>query len=225
MDKARTIVMKHDILQANRDRAELFRARLAAENCFMVDVMGSPGAGKTSLLLALIERLRADRTVGVIEADIESTVDSDKMKQAGVRAVQLQTNGVCHVEMGMVERAKDAFGEERFDFLFLENIGNLVCPVEFDTGAHCRIVLLSVPEGYDKVYKYPMMFAVCEALIVTKCDYLPLNPDFDRMALRERATLLNPGLRIFETSARTGEGIDDVAAWMRERRAQALGGA
>lgn len=220
MDEVRKLELKHQVLQANTDAADAFRGALARRGTFMTDIMGSPGAGKTTLLLGLFERLQGE--TAVIEADIESTVDSEKIKAAGVTAVQLETNGVCHVEMGMVEQAHAALAGRDFDWLFLENIGNLVCPAEFDTGAHCRVMLLSVPEGYDKVYKYPLMFSVCEALIVTKCDYLPLNPDFDMDALVERATLLNPDLRVFVTSARTGEGMDELAAWLKERRSAAL---
>ena len=149
-------------------------------------------------------------------------MDSKKIKEAGIPAVQLETNNICHVEMGMVESAWRAFGGQHFDYLFLENIGNLVCPADFDTGAHRRVMLLSVPEGYDKVYKYPPMFAIVDALIVTKIDYLPLNPDFDMAALHEQARVLNPGLKIFEVCARTGEGVDELAAWLAEGREQML---
>ena len=221
MDDVYAIEVKRSILSENDAAAEAFRAARAAEGVFCMDVMASPGAGKTTMLLALIERLRqADGGVslGVIEADLESDVDARKIKAANVPSVELNTRGVCHVEMGMVEKAFSAFGEARFDYLFLENIGNLVCPAEFDTGAHLRVMLLSVPEGYDKVYKYPPMFAVVDALIVTKCDYLPTNPDFDRQALREAARALNPRLEIFEVSARTGEGMEELTAWVQSRR-------
>ena len=206
MNETRVIEVKQNILARNDRAADAFRAARKADGTFFLDVMASPGAGKTTLLLALIERLRAQATCGVIEADLESDVDALKIKEAGVPSVELNTRGVCHVEMGMVQKAYDAFGGAHFDYLFLENIGNLVCPAEFDTGAHARIMLLSVPECYDKVYKYPPMFAVVDALVVTKSDYLPLNP----------------GLDIFVTSARTGEGVDGLAAWVRERRASAL---
>lgn len=222
MNETRVIEVKQNILARNDRAADAFRAARKADGTFFLDVMASPGAGKTTLLLALIERLRAQATCGVIEADLESDVDALKIKEAGVSSVELNTSGVCHVEMGMVQKAYDAFGGVQFDYLFLENIGNLVCPAEFDTGAHARIMLLSVPEGYDKVYKYPPMFAVVDALVVTKSDYLPLNPDFDMEALYAQARVLNPGLDIFVTSARTGEGVDELAAWVRERRAAAL---
>lgn len=222
MNETRVIEVKQNILARNDRAADAFRAARKADGTFFLDVMASPGAGKTTLLLALIERLRAQATCGVIEADLESDVDALKIKEAGVPSVELNTRGVCHVEMGMVQKAYDAFGGAHFDYLFLENIGNLVCPAEFDTGAHARIMLLSVPEGYDKVYKYPPMFAVVDALVVTKSDYLPLNPDFDMEALHAQARVLNPGLDIFVTSARTGEGVDELAAWVRQRRAAAL---
>lgn len=230
MDDVRTVEVKREILAGNSHEADLFRAARKAEGAFMMDVMASPGAGKTTLLLALIERLRARAAadgaaqprMAVIEADLESDVDALKIKEAGVPSVELNTKGVCHVEMGMVKRAFDAFGGQPLEYVFLENIGNLVCPAEFDTGCHTRVMLLSVPEGYDKVYKYPPMFAVVDALIVTKCDYLPMNLDFNRDALREAACTLNPALEIFETSARTGEGMDELAAWVRMRREAAL---
>ncbi|GKG83052.1 hydrogenase nickel incorporation protein HypB [Eggerthella lenta] len=222
MNETRVIEVKQNILARNDRAADAFRAARKADGTFFLDVMASPGAGKTTLLLALIERLRAQATCSVIEADLESDVDALKIKEAGVPSVELNTRGVCHVEMGMVQKAYDAFGGAHFDYLFLENIGNLVCPAEFDTGAHARIMLLSVPEGYDKVYKYPPMFAVVDALVVTKSDYLPLNPDFDMEALHAQARVLNPGVDIFVTSARTGEGVDELAAWVRERRAAAL---
>lgn len=230
MDERRVIEVKRNILAANDEAADAFRAARKRDGTFFVDVMASPGAGKTTLLLALIEELRgrAGRAganlpaIGVIEADLESDVDALKIKEAGVPSVELNTRGVCHVEMGMVEMAWEAFGGAAFDWMFLENIGNLVCPADFDTGAHTRIMLLSVPEGWDKVLKYPPMFAVVDALVVTKSDYLSLNPDFDLAALEEHARALNPRLEIFVTSAHTGEGVSAVAEWLEGRR---VGGA
>lgn len=222
MEESRIIEVKESILAENDSAAAAFRAALAKKGTFFVDVMASPGAGKTTLLLALIEEMRAQASIGIIEADLESKVDSEKIEAAGIPAVQLETRGVCHVEMGMVEKAFAAFGGMAFDYLFLENIGNLVCPAEFDTGAHKRIMLLSVPEGYDKVYKYPPMFAVVDALVVTKTDYLPLNPDFNMEALHKQARVLNPKLEIFETCARTGEGIPELAAWLKACRSEVV---
>ncbi len=223
MEQSRIVEIKEDILSSNTNAADAFRAKLAQSGTFYTDIMASPGAGKTTLLLALLPYLRKQGEVGIIEADLASTVDSQKIKDAGVDAVQLETHGICHVDMGMVEKSWTAFGGKHYDFLFLENIGNLVCPAEFDTGAHKRVMLLSVPEGYDKVYKYPPMFAVVDALIVTKTDYLPLNPDFDMAALHKQARVLNPNLRIFETCARTGEGIEELATWLTECRNKVVG--
>jgi hydrogenase nickel incorporation protein HypB len=220
MDEVHLVEVKRDILAANSHEADVFRKARRSEGTFMMDIMGSPGAGKTTMLLALIDKLRASKVVavGVIEADLESDIDAQKIKEAGVASVELNTRGACHVEMGMVGKAFAAFGNTRFDYLFLENIGNLVCPADFDTGCHRRVMLLSVPEGYDKVYKYPPMFAVVDALIVTKCDYLPVNPDFDMAALRKAARVLNPRLEIFEVSARTGAGIGELASWVQHQR-------
>ena len=230
MDETRIIELRRSIFARNDAEADAFRAARKAENTFFVDIMASPGAGKTTLLLALIAQLRADSaasgddapSVAVIEADLESDVDALKIKEAGVASVELNTRGICHVEMGMVHQAFSAFGDAQYEYLFLENIGNLVCPADFDTGAHLRVMLLSVPEGWDKVMKYPPMFAVVDALVVTKSDYLSLNPDFDLAALEEHARALNPRLEIFVTSARTGEGVSAVAEWLEGRR---VGGA
>lgn len=224
MDSTRMIEVKREILAGNVAEADAFRTKRREDNTFMMDVMGSPGAGKTTLLLALIKELKTqgNPTMGVIEADLESDVDALKIKEAGIPSVELNTKGVCHVEMGMIQKAFDAFDGKKFDYLFVENIGNLVCPAEFDTGCHGRIMLLSVPEGYDKVYKYPPMFAIADALVVTKTDYLPLNPDFQQQTLREAAQVLNPNLNIFEVSARTGEGIPAFADWIRSFRERTL---
>lgn len=216
MDETRIVEIRQNILAKNDEAADAFRAKQKEEGTFFMDIMASPGAGKTTLLIALIEKLKAasDVEVGVIEADLASDVDALKMKEAGIVSVELNTKNVCHVEMGMVERSFKTFGDKKFDYVFLENIGNLVCPAEFDTGCHGRVMLLSVPEGYDKVYKYPPMFAIVDALIVTKSDYLPLNPDFDIPALKEGARALNPNLEIFVISARTGEGMDELTKWV-----------
>ena len=201
MEEKRIIQVKRDILSANDSKADAFRRTLRERGTFFMDIMASPGAGKTTLLLALIRQLRAlgQSELAVIEADLESDVDALKIKEAF-----------------------EPLESMNLDWLFLENIGNLVCPAEFDTGAHCRVMLLSVPEGYDKVYKYPPMFSLADALIVTKSDYLPLNPDFKMDALREQAAVLNPDINIFVTSARTGEGIEDLAQWLMAKRFEAL---
>lgn len=224
MNESHVIEVKRNILARNDRAADAFRRQRKEDGMFLMDIMGSPGAGKTTFLLALMKSLQkiSNFKMAVIEADLESDVDALKIKQAGIPSVELNTRGVCHVEMNMVQKAFAAFGSREYDYMFLENIGNLVCPADFDTGCHKRVMLLSVPEGWDKVCKYPPMFAVVDALIVTKCDYLPLNPDFDLDALRKHARVLNPDLNIFVTSARTGEGMDDVAAWLNEQRENLL---
>jgi hydrogenase nickel incorporation protein HypB len=226
MENRQVIEVKKNILAKNDAAADAFRAARQKEGTFFVDVMASPGAGKTTLLLALIKELKARGVgnLGVIEADLESDVDALKIKEAGISSVELNTRGICHVEMGMVTAAFEAFGvaPAPFEYLFLENIGNLVCPAEFDTGAHTRVMLLSVPEGWDKVMKYPPMFAAVEALIVTKCDYLPLSDDFDMERLHHEARKLNPALEIFEVSAKTGAGMQTLVDWLQAHRAQLL---
>ena len=224
MNDSHIIEVKRDILGHNDRAADAFRAERKKDGMFLLDIMGSPGAGKTSVLLALIGALKkeADVKIGVIEADLESDVDALKIKAAGIPSVELNTKGVCHVDMDMMKQAYAAFGGMEFDYLFLENIGNLVCPADFDTGCHKRVMLLSVPEGWDKVQKYPPMFSIVDALLVTKCDYLPLNPDFDMEKLCQHARVLNPDLEIFVTSARTGEGIEEAAAWIRKQREDTL---
>ena len=224
MNDSQIIEVKKDILGHNDRAADAFRAERKKDGMFLLDIMGSPGAGKTSVLLALIGALKkeADVKIGVIEADLESDVDALKIKAAGIPSVELNTKGVCHVDMDMMKQAYAAFGGMEFDYLFLENIGNLVCPADFDTGCHKRVMLLSVPEGWDKVQKYPPMFSIVDALLVTKCDYLPLNPDFDMEKLCQHARVLNPDLEIFVTSARTGEGIEEAAAWIRQQREETM---
>ena len=224
MNDTQIIEVKKDILGLNDRAADAFRAERKKDGMFLLDIMGSPGAGKTSILLALIGALKkeADVKIGVIEADLESDVDALKIKAAGIPSVELNTKGVCHVDMDMMKQAYAAFGGMEFDYLFLENIGNLVCPADFDTGCHRRVMLLSVPEGWDKVQKYPPMFSIVDALLVTKCDYLPLNPDFDMEKLCQHARVLNPDLQIFVTSARTGEGIEEAAAWIRQQREETI---
>ena len=224
MNDSQIIEVKKDILGHNDRAADAFRAERKKDGMFLLDIMGSPGAGKTSVLLALIGALKkeADVKIGVIEADLESDVDALKIKAAGIPSVELNTKGVCHVDMDMMKQAYAAFGGMEFDYLFLENIGNLVCPADFDTGCHKRVMQLSVPEGWDKVQKYPPMFSIVDALLVTKCDYLPLNPDFDMEKLCQHARVLNPDLEIFVTSVRTGEGIEEAAAWIRQQREETM---
>lgn len=210
----RLIDIKKMILSDNQDLADQIRRRLQSSKVFMLNLMSSPGAGKTSLILETVRRLSNDLRIGVIEGDIESVVDSEKIAAEGIPAVQLRTGGECHLDAPMIDEALKTMDLDRFDMIIIENVGNLVCPAEFDTGATRRAMILSVPEGDDKALKYPLMFSVCDALVVNKIDYLSMS-DFDMAVLRERAHKLNPQIRIFETSCKTGEGLDDWCRWLR----------
>jgi hydrogenase nickel incorporation protein HypB len=177
--------------------------------------MGSPGCGKTSLILQTIAALSARYRIAVVEADIDSMVDADKVAAAGVRAVQIRTGGFCHVEAAMMDQALDALPLDELDLIILENIGNLVCPAETDTGAHKNVVILSVPEGDDKPLKYPLIFTVGDALVVNKIDYLDLA-EFDQARLVERVHALNERIQIFPVSCRTGAGMAAWTGWLEQ---------
>ena len=215
---------KEGVLADNEAAAEKTRARMKESGALLVNLMGSPGAGKTSVLLNLIRLLKDDCAIGVMEADVDSDVDAKTMEAAGVRVIQLHTAGLCHMDADMTQRGLDAMGVEGLDIIFLENIGNLVCPAEFEIGADLRIMLLSVPEGDDKPLKYPLMFSVSDVLLFNKMDTLPVF-DFDAEKASARARALNPEIAIFPVSAKTGEGFEPVARLLKEklalRRAQA----
>lgn len=216
MADIRLIEVREEILSDNRQLADEIRQNLLREGVFMLNLMASPGSGKTSLILETIRRLRHECRIAVIEGDIDSTVDAEKVAALGISAVQLRTGGACHLDAPMIRMALDGMDLSTIDLLLIENVGNLVCPAEFDTGAQSRAMILSVPEGDDKPLKYPLMFSVCDALMVNKIDYLP-DPGFSMAALRERVLKLNPGIRIFTGSCRTGEGLDAWASWLREQ--------
>jgi len=214
MEKVRLINIKESILSDNRDLADQIRTQLGRQRVFMLNLMSSPGAGKTSLIVETLRRMKDDYRFAVIEGDIESQVDSEKVAAEGVPAVQLRTGGACHLDAPMIKTALDTLDLKTVDTVIIENVGNLVCPAEFDTGAARRVMILSVPEGDDKVLKYPLMFSVCDVLVVGKIDYLE-SSDFDMDALAERARRLNPAIRIFKTSCKTGEGLDDWCSWLK----------
>lgn len=216
MDEVRIIEVKQDILADNKKVAEDIRKDLARKKAFMVNLMASPGSGKTSLILSTIEALRKELTIGVIEADLESKVDSDKIAEQGIKAVQLRTGGFCHVDATMVQKGLDTLDLSQYDLLFLENVGNLVCPAEVDTGALMNAVVLSVPEGDDKPLKYPIIFSSVEVMVVSKIDYLSLS-DFNMDAVKQRVRALNPKIQIFEVSSKTGEGIESWARWLKDK--------
>ena len=222
MDEVRLIEVKQDIHADNERAADELRERLARKKTFLLNLMSSPGAGKTSIILRTIEELRGDFEIGVIEADIDSMVDAEKVAARGVSTIQLRTGGFCHLDAAMVAKGLDGLDLDALDVVIIENVGNLVCPAEFDTGAVRNAMILSIPEGDDKPLKYPLMFTVCDVLLVNKIDYLELS-DFDIAAMRERVLGLNPKIRIFEISAKTGQGVEDWCAWLSDEAKGFLG--
>ena len=213
MSDVRLIEIKEEILADNDKVAGEIRKQLRSRRVFMLNLMSSPGGGKTSLIIETLRGLKRSMRAGVIEGDIDSMVDAEKVAQEGIPAVQLRTGGACHLDAGMVELALRELDLSALDLIMIENVGNLVCPAEFDTGAARNAMILSVPEGDDKPLKYPLMFTICDALVVNKTDYLKMS-DFDMKALKERVLKLNPNIRIFEVSCRTGEGIPAWTEWL-----------
>jgi hydrogenase nickel incorporation protein HypB len=213
MNEVRLIEIKEDILADNKDLAAKIRTQLKNSRTYLLNLMASPGAGKTSLIMKTIEQLRGRYRIGVIEADIDSMVDAEKVAATGVKAVQLRTGGFCHLDAAMVSTGLSAFDLNAFDLIIIENVGNLVCPAEFDTGAIHNAMILSVPEGDDKPLKYPLMFSVSNVLVVNKIDYMGLS-DFNTTVLKERVKRINPDIAIFEVSSKTGEGIKAWTDWL-----------
>ncbi len=214
MENVRMIEIKEDILADNNQVAAGVRERLRGQKTLLLNLMSSPGSGKTSLILKTAQALKDDIKMGVIEADIESKVDAEKVAAQGIPAVQLRTGGFCHLDATMVIQGLEALDKKAFDLLIIENVGNLVCPAEFDTGAHKNVMILSIPEGDDKPIKYPLMFSICDVLLVNKMDYLSLS-DFDLTAMRKRVLALNPKIKILEISCKTGAGIDEWVNWLK----------
>lgn len=212
-DEIRTITLKQNILANNDRAADGLRAQLKAERTFLLNLMSSPGSGKTTTLKATIARLKDKLRIGVMEADIDSDVDARTIAETGVKSIQLHTGGMCHLDAGMTEQGLKELGTAGLDLAILENVGNLVCPAEFDTGAVKNVAILSVPEGHDKPLKYPLMFEVCQALIINKIDVMPYF-DFDMDKVREFALKRNPNIEIFPISAKTGEGVDAWCSWL-----------
>ena len=213
MAEIRLIDIKEDILSDNQALAGQIRDGLLAKRVFLMNLMASPGGGKTSLILQTLKRLKTTFRMAIIQGDIDSQVDAEKIIREDIPAVQIRTGGFCHLDASMIERALKELNLDELDAVIVENIGNLVCPAEFDIGSTRSAMILSVPEGDDKPLKYPLMFSVCDVLVVNKTDYLGLS-DFDMEALKERVDKLNPGIRIFPVSCRTGQGIDDWAQWL-----------
>ena len=215
MDKVRVIEVKQSIFADNDRDADKLREELKIKKTFLLNLMSSPGSGKTTFLKGIIKRLKDDISIGVMEADIDSDVDALAIKETGVKAIQLHTGGMCHLDASMTRQGLEEFGVNDLDLVVLENVGNLVCPAEFDTGAVKNAVILSVPEGHDKPLKYPLMFQVADILIINKIDVLDYF-DFDLEKVKAYALMRNPKLKIFTVSAKTEEGLDEVAAYLKE---------
>ena len=216
MDKYKIIEVKESVFADNDREAARLRQELKQSGTFLLNLMSSPGSGKTTTLLRTIEALKDELRMGVMEADIDSDVDARKIAEAGVKSIQLHTGGMCHLDAGMTEQGLREIGTDGLDLVVLENVGNLVCPAEFDTGAVKNAMILSVPEGHDKPLKYPLIFTVCDALLINKTDVLPYF-DFDMDKVVEYAHRRNPKLEIFPVSAKTGEGMDAWCDWLRRQ--------
>lgn len=214
MDNFRILEIKQSIFEDNDQQARLLREDLKKEKTFLLNLMSSPGSGKTSTLTRTINALKDEMNIGVMEADIDSDVDAHTISETGVKVIQLHTGGMCHLDADMTKQGLIGLGTENIDFAILENVGNLVCPAEFDTGASKNAMILSVPEGDDKPLKYPLMFSIVDVLLINKIDVLE-HFNFDLEACKERAKKLNPNIKIFEISAKTGKGIDGWVDWLR----------
>ena len=215
MGKVRILEVKQSVFANNDAQAEKLREELKQKGIYLLNLMSSPGSGKTTTLTRLIELLKEDLKIGVMEADIDSDVDARTMAGAGVRSIQLHTGGMCHLDAAMTRQGLDGLDAGEADLVVLENVGNLVCPAEFDTGAVKNMAILSVPEGHDKPLKYPLMFQVCDAVLINKIDVAPYF-DFDFEKCTEYIRMRNPKAVIFPISAKTGEGIEAVADWLKE---------
>ncbi len=208
----KVIELKASVTASNDRDADRLRELLKEKGVFLVNIMSSPGSGKTTLLSKVIRDLHDRLKIAVLEADIESAVDAERIEALGAKAIQVHTDGMCHMDAGMTRRGLEEMGLEDVDLAFLENVGNLICPAEFDTGAVKDVMILSVPEGDDKPLKYPLMFSKADVLVVSKVDALPYF-DFDVEACKKRVKRLNPDIEIFFVSAKTGEGMDALESY------------
>ena len=215
MAEIRVIEVKESVFANNDARAQLLREELKQNKTFLLNLMSSPGSGKTTSLTRLIELLKDDLRIGVMEADIDSDVDAKTIAATGAKAIQLHTGGMCHLDAAMTRQGLEGLDSRDADLVVLENVGNLVCPAEFDTGAVKNMAILSVPEGHDKPLKYPLMFQVCDVVLINKIDVAPYF-DFDFEKCTEYIHMRNPKAVIFPVSAKTGEGVEAVAKWLNE---------
>lgn len=214
MDEYKIIEIKQSVFEDNDRQADLLREELKKEKTFLLNLMSSPGSGKTTTVLRTIEALKDEMNIGVLEADIDSDVDANTVSKTGAKVIQLHTGGMCHLDADMTKQGLLGLGIEEIDFAILENVGNLVCPAEFDTGASKSAAILSVPEGDDKPLKYPLMFSIVDVLLINKIDAMSIF-DFDIKAVKDRVKKLNPNIKVIPICAKTGEGIQEWADWLR----------
>ena len=214
MDNVRVIEVKENVFASNIRNADELRARMKEQGTLLVNLMSSPGAGKTTLLSRTIDALAGEMKIGVIEADVDSAVDAETVRMHGAKAVQVHTGGMCHLDAGMTDQGLTELGYEGLDLVFIENVGNLICPAEFDTGAAVKAMILSTPEGHDKPLKYPLMFEVSDVVLVSKVDVAP-SFDFDMDEFEKNVRLRNKDVQILPLSAKTGEGMDAWLDWLR----------
>lgn len=214
MSEFKILEIKQSVFADNNRQADTLREELKKEKTFLLNLMSSPGSGKTTTLKKTINILKKELKIGVMEADIDSDVDAQAISETGVKVIQLHTGGMCHLDADMTKQGLEGLGTHELDLAILENVGNLVCPAEFDTGASKNAMILSIPEGDDKPLKYPLMFSIVDVLLINKIDVLE-HFEFDLEACKERVKKLNPNIRIIPISARTGEGIEEWAEWLR----------
>lgn len=214
MSTFKVIEIKESIFEDNNRQADLLRGDLKKDKVFLLNLMSSPGSGKTTTVVRTIEALKEDFKIGVLEADIDSDVDAQTVSKTGAKVIQLHTGGMCHLDADMTRQGLEGLNTEGLDFVILENVGNLVCPAEFDTGSSKNAMILSVPEGDDKPLKYPLMFSIVDVVLVNKIDAADYF-NFDLAAVKERVKKLNPGIKVIPVSAKTGEGFDEWLDWLR----------
>ena len=213
MDKFKVLEIKKSVFSSNEKRADELRDQLKEKKLFLLNLMSSPGSGKTTTLTRTIEALKEELRIGVMEADIDSDVDAKTISDLGVKTIQLHTGGMCHLDAGMTAQGLEGLEADELDLAILENVGNLVCPAEFDTGAVKNAMILSVPEGHDKPLKYPLMFSVCDVVLINKVDVIPYF-DFDMEACKKNILMRNPKAKIIPISAKTGEGMQQWFEWL-----------
>ena len=216
MAEIRVLEIKESVFADNDRKADALSKELKEKGVFLLNLMSSPGAGKTTTLVKTIETLKDSLRIGVMEADIDSDVDAKTISALGVKAIQLHTGGMCHLDADMTMQGLEGLETGDIDLAILENVGNLVCPAEFDTGAVKNAMILSVPEGHDKPLKYPLMFSICDVVLINKIDVLPYF-DFDMEACKKYIFMRNPNAKIIPISARTGEGVEEWTEWLKEQ--------